>query len=164
MYNFAFRNWKVSFAIITFGGKISKAVNFGIILRNSFAARTSQSRLEPCAFRARKNAAPREECEIIFLDGLYRTAKRAVSKMPLAIPAACTEKKKKKKGKRREKKERARGSTNSRGHSLNDSTILGHSSKRHNASSMTGNARFRWNQVRREPRIKCEGTRLNRSQ
>lgn len=35
---------------------------------------------------------------------------------------------------------------------LNDFTVLGHSSRRHNANSMTGNARFRWNQTRIESR------------
>lgn len=70
---------------------------------------------------------------------IYRTPKRAFPKMPLTIPAVFTKKKERKK---KEKKEYA-GLCYSRSHSLNDSTMLGHSSKRHNASSMTGNARFR---------------------
>lgn len=68
---------------------------------------------------------------------ICRAPKRA--KMPLAIPAVCNRKKKRE----REKERNTLVVDYSRGHSLNDSTILGHSSKRHNASSMTGNARFR---------------------
>lgn len=70
------------------------------------------------------------------------------------IRAVCIEKK-------GEKKTRAHAGRLHRGHSLNGSTILGHSSKRHNASSMTRNAWFWWNQVRRESRIKCVQTWWN---
>lgn len=96
-------------------------------------------------FRGREqNVSSREKNTKLFLDDLPRS-RRCRSRYRQLEP--------KKRGKRGKKKKRARAGY-SRGYSLNDSTMLGHSSKRYNASSMTGNAQFRWNQVRRDTQIK----------
>jgi len=92
------------------------------------------------AFRSRRqNVASPEECEIISRrSAAYRNAN--------GLEDAARDTgglHRKKRGRKKEKKKKHARAGYSRGYSLNDSTMLGHSSKRHNTSSMTGNAQFR---------------------
>lgn len=121
--------------------------------RNVISRNKRQSPLRVTYFSRAQNALREKNAKLLFLM-MNRKSKSGAGLEDAArnIEAVCYRKKK------REKKHVRTRAGYSRGHSLNGSTILGHSSKRHNASSMTGNAWFWWNQVRPESRIKpCTG-------
>jgi len=92
-------------------------------------------------FRSRRqNVASPEECEII---SRRSAAHRNANGLEDAARDTGGLHQKKKEGGKKEKKKKHARDGYSHGYSLNDSTMLGHSSKRHNTSSMTGNAQFR---------------------